>query len=72
MSSNRKPAIQIAWKTVTYRSVLLMVLGVALVFYWHPLRFPAIHRHRHQAADNLGNKLLEAVAGAAGPVKPAR
>ncbi|MGA9039071.1 MAG: FecR domain-containing protein [Terriglobales bacterium] len=72
MSSNRKPAIQIAWKTVTYRSVVLMVLGVALLFLIGiRFAFPQFTATGIQAADNLGSKLLEAVAGAAGPVKPA-
>ncbi len=70
MSSNRKPAIQIAWKTVTYRSVVLMVLGVALVFLIGiRFAFPQFTANGIQAADNFGSKLLEAVAGAAGPVK---
>jgi hypothetical protein len=72
VSSNRKPAIQIAWKTVTYRSVVLMVLGVALLFLIGiRFAFPQFTATGIQAADNLGSKLLEAVAGAAGPVKPA-
>ncbi len=70
MSSNRKPAIQIAWKTVTYRSVLLAVLGVAIVFcIAMRFAFPQFTANGIKAADNFGNKLLEAVAGAAGPVK---
>ena len=71
MSSNRKPAIQIAWKTVTYRSVVLMVLGIAIVFLiGMRFAFPQFTANGIQAADNLGSKLLEAVAGAAGPIKP--
>jgi len=70
LSSNRKPAIQIAWKTVTYRSVVLAVLGVAIVFFIGlRFAFPQFTANGLKAADNFGNKLLEAVAGAAGPVK---
>ncbi len=70
MSSNRKPAIQIAWKTVTYRSVLLVVLGIAIAFcVGMRFAFPQFTANGIKAADNLGTRLLEAVAGAAGPVK---
>jgi hypothetical protein len=70
VSSNRKPAIQIAWKTVTYRSVVLMVLGIAIVFLiGMRFAFPQFTATGIQAADNLGSRLLEAIAGAAGPVK---
>ena len=70
MSSNRKPAIQIAWKTVTYRSVALAILGVAILFFIGlRFAFPQFTANGLKAADNFGNKLLEAVAGAAGPEK---
>jgi len=70
VSSNRKPAIQIAWKTVTYRSVVLAILGVAILFsIGVRFAFPQFTANGLKAADNFGNKLLEVVAGAAGPVK---
>jgi hypothetical protein len=70
VSSNRKPAIQIAWKTVTYRSVALAILGVAILFFIGlRFAFPQFTANGLKAADNFGNKLLEAVAGAAGPEK---
>jgi hypothetical protein len=70
VSSNRKPAIQIAWKTVTYRSVVLAILGVIIVFcIGLRFAFPQFTANGLKAADSLGNKLLEVVAGAAGPVK---
>jgi hypothetical protein len=70
LSSNRKPAIQIAWKTVTYRSVVLAILGVAIVlFIAFRFAFPQFTANGLKAADNFGNKLIEAVVGAAGPVK---
>jgi hypothetical protein len=70
VSSNRKPAIQIAWKTVTYRSVVLAVLAVLIVFLIAVrFTFPQFTANGLKAADSLGTRLLEAVAGAAGPVK---
>ena len=67
VSSNSKPGIHIAWKTVTYRSVALLVLAVALVFFiGMRFAFPQFTENTVKAADGFGTKLLEAVAGAAG------
>jgi len=32
VSNKAKPGIYVAWKTVTYRSVVLMLIGVAVIF----------------------------------------
>jgi hypothetical protein len=70
VSPNRKPGIHIAWKTVTYRSVVLLVLAGLLIFFvgMH-LAFPQFTDNQIKAANSLGMKVLEAVAGAAGPAK---
>jgi hypothetical protein len=66
VSSNSKPGIHIAWKTVTYRSVMLAVLAVILVlFAGMHLVFPQFTENAIKSADGLGTKLLEVVAGAA-------
>ncbi len=72
VSSNRKPGVHIAWKTVTYRSVALAVLAVVLVLCaGMRLAFPQFTESGIKAASSLSTHLLEAVAGAAGnPAKP--
>ena len=70
VSPNRKPGIHIAWKTVTYRSVALMVVAGLLVFVISMrFAFPQFTESGIKAADGFGVRVLEAVAGAAGPVK---
>jgi len=67
VSSNRKPGIHIAWTTVTYRSVLLMVLAVALVFFIAVyFTFPQFTQSTMYSAGKTATRLLEMVAGAAG------
>jgi hypothetical protein len=66
VSPNRKPGIHIAWKTVTYRSVALLVLLVLVVFFLGMrLTFPQFTDSGIKAVNGLGMKALEAVAGAA-------
>jgi hypothetical protein len=70
VSSNSKPGIHIAWKTVTYRSVVLLVLAIVLLFFiCLRFAFPQFTQSTIKAADSFGFKLLEAVAGAGNPVK---
>jgi len=70
VSPNRKPEVHIAWKTVTYRSVLLTVLAVVVAFcLFLRLAFPEFTASKTKAVSNLFMGLLEHVAGAAG--KPA-
>jgi len=70
VSSNSKPGIHIAWKTVTYRSVALLVLAVLLIlFAGMHFAFPQFTESTIQAADGFGMKMLEVVAGAGNPAK---
>jgi len=65
-SSNRKSGIHVAWKTVTYRSVALLVLAGVLVFLGAVrLVFPQFTANAIQAADGVAGRLLERVAGMA-------
>ena len=70
--SNRKmkPGIYVAWKTVTYRSVLLMLLAAALLFSagMH-FAFPQFTDSTVKAAGHLTTSLLEKVAGLAPPMQ---
>jgi len=69
VSPNRKPGIHIAWKTVTYRSVaLLVLLGLVVFFLGMRLTFPQFTDAELKAANSLGMRALEAVAGT-GPAK---
>jgi len=55
VSANRKPGIHIAWKTVTYRSVVLTVLAGAVLFsLGMHLAFPQFTDNSIKAADGLG------------------
>ena len=65
-SDNRKPGIHIKWKTVTYRSVALLILaGAPILFVGMRIAFPQFTQASIQAADNVANKILERVAGMA-------
>jgi hypothetical protein len=70
VSSNRKPAIQIAWKTVTYRSVALAAVSICLIFLvGMRFAFPQFTENGLHTAGKLTSSLLEKVAGAGGPAK---
>ena len=64
MSSKRKPGIYLAWRTVTYRSVALMVLGGVLLFSagMH-FAFPQFTDNGIKQVSKLSDKLLERIAG---------
>jgi hypothetical protein len=65
-SQTRKPGIHVAWKTVTYRSVALMILAAAAVLLVGVrLTFPQFTEHSIKAAGGVANKALERVAGMA-------
>ncbi len=67
MSSHHKPEIQIAWKTITYRSVaMIVVAGLAIFFMGLHFAFPQFTDNGLKAADHFTSGLLEKVAGAAG------
>jgi uncharacterized membrane protein len=65
-SPTRKPGIHIAWKTVTYRSVaLLIIAGAAVVLIGIRLTFPQFTESSIKAAGSVADKALEHVAGMA-------
>ena len=65
-SPTRKPGIHIAWKTVTYRSVALMIIGgFALLLVGIRLTFPQFTESTIKAAGSVADKALERVAGMA-------
>ena len=70
MSNNNKPGLYVAWKTVTYRSVIMALLGVLLIFgaIMH-VAFPKFTDSTVKAAGKLSTGLLEKVAGLAPPLK---
>jgi len=65
-SQTRKPSLHVAWKTVTYRSVALLILAGAVVFLVAiRLTFPQFAENSMKAAGGVANKALERVAGMA-------
>ena len=64
VSSDGKPGIHIAWKTVTYRSVILAV-GAALLALLLGLRFafPQFTDNALKSMNNAAGSLLEKIAG---------
>ena len=70
MSSKQKPGVYVAWKTVTYRSVMLALLGVVLIlgFVMH-VAFPKLTDSTVKAAGKISSAMLERVAGLAPPLK---
>ena len=63
MPSGRKSEIQIAWKTVTYRSVVMMILAVLVVMaVGTRLAFPEFSERRIKATNNLLTSLFEHLA----------
>ena len=70
MSSSSKPGIHVAWKTVTYRSVALGVLFIAVVLLvGMNFVFPQFTQKELKSVTSLGSRLLETVAGAGGNTK---
>ncbi len=70
MSNKPKPGLYVAWKTVTYRSMLLSLLGAALILCaFLRVAFPKFTDATVKAAENLSTGLLEKVAGLAPPAK---
>ena len=64
----RKPGIHIAWTTITYRSVSLLLLAVAAIaFVAMRVAFPQFTQASLQKAGDVTNKVLEKVAGMAPP-----
>ena len=64
--SSNKPGIHVAWKTVTYRSVVLLIMaGAALFLIAIRLTFPQFSENSLKAVGNLADKALQRVAGLA-------
>jgi hypothetical protein len=70
VSNKLKPELYVAWKTVTYRSVLLLTLGAVLIFvvFMHVV-FPKFTDSTVKAAGQFSSVLMEKVAGLAPPLK---
>ena len=65
-SDNRKPGIHVAWTTITYRSVALLIMAGAIVFYFVArFTFPQFTENTVKAGGNVISKLLDHVAGMA-------
>ncbi|HEX9112156.1 MAG TPA: hypothetical protein VF845_11800 [Terriglobales bacterium] len=65
-SANRKSGIHVAWTTVTYRSVVLLILAAAVVFFIVlRVAFPQFTENGLKAGENAANRVLERVAGMA-------
>jgi len=61
--SNRRSGIQIAWKTITYRSVIMLILlGMAVLAVGARVAFPDFTENTVKAAGNVFTNLLERVA----------
>ena len=65
-SPTRKPGIHIAWTTVTYRSVALMIIaGLAVLLIGIRFTFPQFTESTIKAAGGVADKALQRVAGMA-------
>jgi hypothetical protein len=65
-SSNRKSGLHVAWTTITYRSVALLIMAIAAVlFFAMRFAFPQFTENSMKAGQNLASKMLEHVAGMA-------
>jgi hypothetical protein len=70
VASRTKPSVYVAWKTVTYRSVIVALLGALLIFaVLMQVIFPKFTDSTVRAAAQLSTGLLEKVAGLAPPLK---
>jgi hypothetical protein len=67
-SDNRKSGIHIKWKAVSYRSVALMVLAGAVIFFFAVrLTFPQFTANTLQSANDVAGKILDKIGGMAPP-----
>ena len=65
-SDNRKPGIHVAWTTITYRSVVLLVMAGLLIFgVVVRFTFPQFTENSLKAGGNVFGKLLERIQGMA-------
>jgi len=67
-SDDRKPGLHVAWTTVTYRSLALLIIGVLVVFLIAVrAAFPSFSENTVKKTNDVVGKLLERVAGMAPP-----
>jgi FecR protein len=65
-SDNRKSGIHVAWTTITYRSIVLLIMaGLVIIGIVMRFTFPQFTADSVKASGNVVNKLLEHVAGMA-------
>ena len=65
-SADRKPGIHVAWTTVTYRSMALLILAVAAIFFVAVrVAFPQFTETSVKKANDAASKLLERIGGMA-------
>jgi len=70
VSNQNTPGLYVAWKTVTYRSVIMALLGAGLIFGVVMYEaFPKFTDSTVKAAGRLTSMFLERVAGLAPPLK---
>ena len=68
---SRRSGIQIAWKTVTYRSVMLMIGAVlTAIALGANMAFPEFTQSTMKSASNAFTNLMERLAGSGGASKP--
>ena len=72
MSNQNKPGVYVAWKTVTYRSVVMALLGAFVVFViLLQIAFPKFTDSTVKTVGHFTSALLEKIAGLAPPLKGA-
>jgi hypothetical protein len=72
VSNQNKPEIYVAWKTVTYRSVVMALSAVVVVILFILyLAFPKFTDSTVKAASHFTSLLLEKISGLAPPLKGA-
>ena len=65
-SDNRKSGIHVAWTTITYRSVFLLILaGAVILFIAMRAAFPQFTQNSVKAGESLAGRLLEHMEGMA-------
>ncbi len=72
MSNQNKPGVYVAWKTVTYRSMVMALIGALLIFAAVlQVAFPKFTDSAVKAVGHISSGLLEKIAGLAPPLKGA-
>jgi Glucodextranase, domain B/FecR protein len=72
VSNQNKPGVYVAWKTVTYRSMVMALIGALLIFAAIlQVAFPKFTDSAVKAVGHISSGLLEKIAGLAPPLKGA-